>query len=109
MYSASIVQQEPDAMYRLNAAVFIFNRKTHEVLVFERLDGFHWQFPQGGIDQGEDSRTAGASIRGLTPVHTRSYLLQLQTVVADIRSIRRVQGFRASERGVCGFMTMLAH
>jgi 8-oxo-dGTP pyrophosphatase MutT (NUDIX family) len=55
----SIVQQEPGPEYRLNAAVFIIHRDRCEVLAFERVDEFHWQCPQGGIDGVfEDARSA---------------------------------------------------
>ena len=44
--------------YRKNVGVVIFN-SFGEVLVGERigLDG-SWQFPQGGIDENEDTKSA---------------------------------------------------
>ncbi len=44
-------------IYRQNVCIVIFN-KDKKLLVCERLDtqgkAFAWQFPQGGIDEGED-------------------------------------------------------
>lgn len=47
-----------DKPYRPNVGLIIFNRNG-EVLVGERLNVIgSWQFPQGGIDAGEDPKTA---------------------------------------------------
>ncbi|TGK07461.1 RNA pyrophosphohydrolase [Leptospira semungkisensis] len=44
--------------YRKNVGMVVFNSKG-EVLVGERLNfKGSWQFPQGGIDDGEDPKTA---------------------------------------------------
>jgi len=45
-------------LYRLNAAVIVFNQEGN-VLVFKRVDcDNQWQFPQGGIDKGETHKEA---------------------------------------------------
>lgn len=43
------------AEYRKNAGIVVFNRDL-KVLLCARSDkpGYQWQFPQGGIDSGED-------------------------------------------------------
>lgn len=44
--------------YRKNVGIVVFNRKG-EVLTGERLSfPGHWQFPQGGIDEGEEPKLA---------------------------------------------------
>ncbi|MFI3241374.1 MAG: RNA pyrophosphohydrolase [Alphaproteobacteria bacterium] len=44
--------------YRKNVAIVIFN-KEKKVLMCERIDFENqWQFPQGGIDEGETPQTA---------------------------------------------------
>lgn len=48
----------PDKPYRPNVGIIVFN-KNAEVLVGERINVLgSWQFPQGGIDAGEDPKTA---------------------------------------------------
>jgi len=40
--------------YRPNAAIIVYRKKDNKVLVFKRKDfDDDWQFPQGGIDDGE--------------------------------------------------------
>ncbi len=47
-----------DKPYRKNVGMVVFNSKG-EVLVGERHNfKGSWQFPQGGIDEGEDTKTA---------------------------------------------------
>src|ERR1700728_2217554 len=48
-----------DAEYRAGVGMMVLNRRG-EVLVARRLDvpGDTWQMPQGGIDEGEEPRTA---------------------------------------------------
>ena len=49
-----------DNLYRQNAAIVAFN-KDKKVLVFERIKGDKdtlWQFPQGGIEEGETATEA---------------------------------------------------
>ena len=49
---------KPEKSYRPNVGLIVFNRKG-EVLVGERLGvPDSWQFPQGGIDDGEDPQVA---------------------------------------------------
>ncbi len=49
---------KPEKSYRPNVGLILFNRKG-EVLVGERLGvPDSWQFPQGGIDEGEDPQSA---------------------------------------------------
>lgn len=44
--------------YRLNAGIVVFN-KQHKVLLCKRNDvADSWQFPQGGIDEGETPKEA---------------------------------------------------
>lgn len=47
------------AEYRKNAGIVVFNRDS-KVLLCARADkpGYQWQFPQGGIDSGEDALSA---------------------------------------------------
>lgn len=54
--------------YRLNVGIALFNPQGH-VLICRRfrddgpeiiLPGLEWQMPQGGVDEGEDLRTAAA-------------------------------------------------
>jgi len=48
----------PEKSYRPNVGIIVFNRKG-EVLVGERVGvPDSWQFPQGGIDEGEDPQAA---------------------------------------------------
>lgn len=52
-----------DLWYRPNAGIVVYNR-DHKVLVCERLDiPGSWQFPQGGIEEGET--IAQAALREL--------------------------------------------
>jgi putative (di)nucleoside polyphosphate hydrolase len=45
----------PMATYRPNVAAILRNPKTGKILVGERIDHKgSWQFPQGGVDKGED-------------------------------------------------------
>ncbi len=49
---------EPPKPYRPNVGIIVFNQNG-EVLVGERVNILGaWQFPQGGIDAGEDPKTA---------------------------------------------------
>ena len=47
-------------MYRKNVCIVITNKKRSKVLLFHRVGADHnaWQFPQGGVDQGESDRQA---------------------------------------------------
>ncbi|MGK5092070.1 NUDIX domain-containing protein [Deltaproteobacteria bacterium TL4] len=47
-------------MYRSNVCTVIVNKKKSKVLVFHRkgAEKFGWQFPQGGVDQGETEKAA---------------------------------------------------
>lgn len=45
------------ARYRKNAAAVIINDAGY-VLLANRIDGAGWQFPQGGVDEGENSTQA---------------------------------------------------
>ncbi len=48
----------PEKSYRPNVGIIVFNRKG-EVLVGERVGvPDSWQFPQGGIDEGEEPQAA---------------------------------------------------
>ena len=51
-------KQEPKKVYRQNAAL-ILERKDRKILICERLDCKDaWQFPQGGVDEGENPMDA---------------------------------------------------
>jgi len=53
--SENIMELKP---YRQNVGIIVFNQNG-EVLVGERMNVLGgWQFPQGGIDAGEDPKTA---------------------------------------------------
>ncbi len=46
-------------VYRPNVAAILKQPFTGEILIAERLNVRHaWQFPQGGVDDGEDLQTA---------------------------------------------------
>jgi putative (di)nucleoside polyphosphate hydrolase len=44
-------------LYRPNAGIIIFNKKG-KLLWCKRKTGDGWQFPQGGIDEGESPEDA---------------------------------------------------
>ncbi|MCX7342643.1 MAG: RNA pyrophosphohydrolase [Proteobacteria bacterium] len=52
-----------DSLYRPCVGIVLFNH-TNKVFMAQRLDGYRlgwpdsWQFPQGGIDDGEDAAVA---------------------------------------------------
>ncbi len=58
--SAPDTHPEPDPRYRRNVGVVLFNRQGQVWLGRRRgVAGPHnWQFPQGGVDAGEDLLTA---------------------------------------------------
>ena len=48
----------PPILYRPNVAAILMNAQD-EIFVAERINiKGAWQFPQGGIDEGEDAETA---------------------------------------------------
>tara|TARA_B100000900_G_scaffold69396_1_gene54656 strand:- start:3798 stop:3947 length:150 start_codon:yes stop_codon:yes gene_type:complete len=46
-----------EALYRPNVGIIIFNRDG-KILWCKRKQGDGWQFPQGGIDEGETPQDA---------------------------------------------------
>ncbi len=63
-------------LYRKNAAVVVFN-KHGKVLIFKRkgAKNFSWQFPQGGIDEGE------------SPLNTAFRELKEETGISSVKLV----------------------
>lgn len=66
--------------YRRNAGIVVFN-PNHKVLVCQRADiKDSWQFPQGGIEQGETVKQAAArELREETSLTNVTHIVSLET------------------------------
>ncbi len=66
--------------YRRNAGIVVFN-PNHKVLVCQRADiKDSWQFPQGGIEQGETVKQAAArELREETSLTNVKHIISLET------------------------------
>ena len=65
-------------LYRPNAGIVVFRKKDGKVLLCERIENYskRWQFPQGGIDEGE------------TPLQAAMRELRKETSIVSVRFVK---------------------